>query len=61
MYNLGNVDYKKAHAWYYAAFINGSVNAESELNILTRKMSNEELIDVKNGSRAQSKISFFTD
>lgn len=41
------VDYKKAYAWNYVAFINGSKNAENELNLLTLKMSSAELIDAK--------------
>jgi TPR repeat protein len=31
------IDYKKSYAWYYIASINGSKNAESELNWLTEK------------------------
>ena len=41
------IDYKKSYAWYYIASINGSKNAESELNSLTSKMNSEELIDAK--------------
>lgn len=41
------VDYKKAYAWNYVAFINGSKNSENALNLLTQKMSSTELIDAK--------------
>lgn len=41
------IDYKKSYAWYYTAYINGSVSSEYELNSLAKKMSNEELTDAK--------------
>ena len=41
------VDYKKAYAWNYVAFINGSEKSGNALNLLTQKMSSAELIDAK--------------
>ncbi|MGX5871548.1 tetratricopeptide repeat protein [Enterobacter cloacae] len=41
------VDYKKAYAWNYVAFINGSEKSGNALNLLTQKMSSDELIDAK--------------
>ncbi|QLR76064.1 sel1 repeat family protein [Citrobacter freundii] len=42
-----SVDYKKSYAWYYVAYINGARNVKNELNLLTKKMNKEELIDAK--------------
>lgn len=41
------IDYKKAYAWYYVAFINGSLHVENKLKLLIKKMSTKERIDAK--------------